>query len=176
VETLLETGNRDRDESRRFLEIVNRNADRLAAIIEDLLALARLEEPGADRDLERAETPLAPLMESVAAQYRQAAADKDMTLFLEVPPDLEVSVNARLFEQAISNLLSNAVKFAPTGTTVTLTGPGPEPRAGGHGPGPGDRQAHRAGSRRPGGGRECGWHGQRLSHRASGRYRPRSEA
>jgi two-component system phosphate regulon sensor histidine kinase PhoR len=121
VETLLETGNRDRDESRRFLEIVNRNADRLAAIIEDLLALARLEEPGADRDLERAETPLAPLMESVAAQYRQAAADKDMTLFLEVPPDLEVSVNARLFEQAISNLLSNAVKFAPTGTTVTLT-------------------------------------------------------
>jgi two-component system phosphate regulon sensor histidine kinase PhoR len=121
VETLLETGNRDRDESRRFLEIVNRNADRLAAIIEDLLALARLEEPGADRDLERAGTPLAPLLESVAAQYRHAASEKDMTLRLEVPVELEVSVNARLLEQAVSNLVSNAVKFAPTGTAVTLS-------------------------------------------------------
>ncbi|MHC4385159.1 MAG: HAMP domain-containing sensor histidine kinase, partial [Planctomycetota bacterium] len=121
VETLLEAESRDRDESRRFLEIVNRNADRLAAIIEDLLALARLEEPGADRDLERAGTPLAPLLESVAAQYRHAASEKDMTLRLEVPVELEVSVNARLLEQAVSNLVSNAVKFAPTGTAVTLS-------------------------------------------------------
>jgi two-component system phosphate regulon sensor histidine kinase PhoR len=121
VETLLETDAREDGQDRQFLEIINRNADRLAAIIEDLLALARLEEPGVGRDLERVETVLAPLAESVAARYEGAASDKGMKLRVEVPADLAGSVNARLFEQALSNLVSNAVKFAPAGTTVTVT-------------------------------------------------------
>jgi two-component system phosphate regulon sensor histidine kinase PhoR len=121
VETLLETEAGDPAERQRFLDIIMGNADRLAAIIEDLLALARLEEPGADRDLERAETPLAPLMEAVAARMEVAASEKDMALRVDVSPDLDALVNARLFEQAVSNLVSNAVKFAPAGTAVTLT-------------------------------------------------------
>ncbi len=114
-------------ETRAYLEIVGRSADRLEAIIEDLLALARLEEPNRAQSLKRADTPIADLAESVLATFQPQARDRSIALVARVDPDLRAHVNAQLIEQAVGNLVSNAVKFAPTGTTVTVSARRPAP-------------------------------------------------
>jgi two-component system phosphate regulon sensor histidine kinase PhoR len=121
VETLLDSPAAGDAQARQFLEIVARNADRLAAIVEDLLALARLEEPGADRALERNPTRIAPLLESVAGQFQASARERGITLRRDAPAALQAPVNPRLLERALANLLSNAVKYAPRDSTVTLS-------------------------------------------------------
>lgn len=76
VETLLETSTNGSDETARFLMVVKKNSDRLAAIVEDVLALTRLEEPQAREELDRQRTPIAAVLRSVVAQMSDAAAEK----------------------------------------------------------------------------------------------------
>lgn len=120
IETLLD-GRASDDEARRFLEIVGRNADRLDSIIEDLLALARLEGPDSTLDLQLDETEIGPLVEAAAAAVAAAAAEKSIRLVRDTTPDLRAFVSPRLLEQAVTNLVSNAVKFGPPGSAVTIT-------------------------------------------------------
>ncbi len=121
VETLLDCEPPDAQERHRFLEIIRRNADRLAAIVEDLLALARLEEPDTARVLERTETYLEPLIASVAGQFERAASEKAIAISIDVPEDLCAVINAPLIAQAVGNLVSNAIKFSEPKATVTLS-------------------------------------------------------
>ncbi len=121
VETLLDAPGLTDPQARLFLEIVARNADRLAAIVEDLLALSRLEEPGTARALERTATRIAPLLESVTSQFMSGAAEKGIKVNRDAPAGLQARVNPRLLERAVANLLSNAVKYAPRNSTVTLS-------------------------------------------------------
>jgi two-component system phosphate regulon sensor histidine kinase PhoR len=121
LETVMEYGDELPAETRNYLGIIHRNAERLAAIIEDLLALARLEEPESRLGLERVETDLSTLIETVLGQFRQTATEKGITLVPDAPPHLAAAVNPRLIEQAITNLVSNAVKYGPTRSRVTVS-------------------------------------------------------
>lgn len=120
VETMLEVGVKDERQTRRFLEIINRNTMRLSSIIEDLLALARLEQPGTKAALECGAFALRRIIEAAAAQCEPDSRAKATIVRNAVPGDLQVVVNAQLMEQAIGNLLSNAIKYSPGGTTVTV--------------------------------------------------------
>jgi two-component system phosphate regulon sensor histidine kinase PhoR len=125
VETMLDVGVRDQAQTRRFLEIINRNTARLASIIEDLLALARLEQPDMRSTLERVDIAVLRVIESALAQFEPDIKAKDMTTVVRVggpaPHRLQVHANAQLLEQAISNLISNAIKYSPASTTITIT-------------------------------------------------------
>ena len=65
VETLLDQPPDDPAEMRRFLGIINRQADRLDAIISDLLALSRLEKDTESGGIERHEMPLRTVLERI---------------------------------------------------------------------------------------------------------------
>jgi two-component system phosphate regulon sensor histidine kinase PhoR len=121
VETMLQVGVDDPQRTRRFLETVKRNADRLAAIIEDLLALARLEHADTKAWLETQPTEAKVLVANVVSQFEAVAGAKSIALKSTVADGILVNVNARLVEQAISNLVSNAIKYSPMRTTVTLS-------------------------------------------------------
>ncbi len=121
VETMLEVGVDDAEQAQRFLDIIKRNSDRLAAIVEDILSLAWLEQPGTRQSLEREPTLLAPVIKSVVTQFENAAHAKRITLNTNVPDDLQVLMNRQLIEQAIANYASNAIKYSPPDTTITIT-------------------------------------------------------
>ena len=120
VETLLDIGWEDRDQAERFLSIIKANSSRLAAIVEDVLALAKLEQPLARDAMERQSFAVADVLRTIAGQFEAAAAEREISVVIEAPPELPVLAHRPLLEQALANLLSNAVRYASPGTTVTL--------------------------------------------------------
>ena len=118
VETLLDGAIKDPQETEHFLRIVGRQADRLNAIIEDLLLLSRVQQ-----EAERAEIALdqSSLKECIAAAVELCAPKaqaKDIELEIQCPSDLKARINAPLIEQAVVNLVDNAVKHSDSGSTV----------------------------------------------------------
>ncbi|HMN96252.1 MAG TPA: ATP-binding protein [Phycisphaerales bacterium] len=122
VETMLQVGVDDRDQAMRFLEIVRRNAQQLGAIIEDLLALARLEQPGSREALEPIETELRAIVDRATEDLTPAAQAKGIVLRIEVPASLRACVTPSLVQQAIANLVSNAITYSPPQSTVQIRG------------------------------------------------------
>lgn len=106
-------------ETRRFLAIIKRHADRMTAIIEDLLTLARLESPERTA-LSRASVRAAALVAHAIESLDSRPAQRHITIEATVDPELLALVNEGLFEQALVNLLDNAIKYGPEGGTVRI--------------------------------------------------------
>ncbi|NUO53285.1 MAG: PAS domain-containing protein, partial [Polyangiaceae bacterium] len=118
VETILAMPPGDTEAKARFFGIVERNAERLQQLIEDLLDLSKIE----SRELELASEPtnVRAVAERTIALFSERAAKTKTTLELTVPRDLpEVLADARALEQVLFNLLDNAIKYCP-GAKVTV--------------------------------------------------------
>ncbi|TVQ31445.1 MAG: PAS domain-containing protein [Phycisphaeraceae bacterium] len=120
LETLLEMGLDNRGQAMRFIETIARNADRLGAIVEDMLTLTRLER-SEEESLVVASTPVAEVLDSVMGQMRPVAEAKQIRLERRSPKALFFMVNGPLVEQAAANLVSNAIKYSPEGTRVVIS-------------------------------------------------------
>jgi two-component system phosphate regulon sensor histidine kinase PhoR len=120
VETLLDGAVEDPDNARRFLAIVGRQADRLASIIEDLLALSRIEQSEGVGNLPLEPTWIAEVFQAVLADCGPRAAERSIRLETHCPDRLEAAVNPPLLEQAVINLVDNAIKYSEPGREVRL--------------------------------------------------------
>lgn len=120
VETLLEVGVGDAEQTDKFLAIIHRNTERLAFIIEDLLALARLEQPDAKGTLQRQPTIIRHLVDSIIAHFEKQRAERHIRIDTNIPNDLTANLNPQLIEQALGNLVSNAIKYSPPRTPVMI--------------------------------------------------------
>lgn len=120
VETLLDGALKDPVEGERFLKIVAKHADRLNAIIEDLLMLSRLEQ-GGNEGIEMQTAGLSEILHSAVDVCSQRAAAKKITIHVECSGELTATVNPPLIEQALINLIGNAVKYSADGKTVEVS-------------------------------------------------------
>jgi signal transduction histidine kinase len=105
------------EEQRRFLAVVERNAERLARLVEDLLFVARLQAGGLE--LGSGEVELAAVAEKSVEAARPDAVLKRVELVLEAKSSKLTGDRLRL-GQVLDNLVSNAVKFTPEGGRVTV--------------------------------------------------------
>jgi len=117
VETLMQAAE-DPEERRRFLGIIQRHVNRLNDILEDLLALARLEQRGEKAAVILEATPLRGVIETAAQLVQWKADARGVRLALDCAPKITVRVDATLLEQALINLIDNAVKYSPDNETV----------------------------------------------------------
>jgi two-component system, OmpR family, phosphate regulon sensor histidine kinase PhoR len=122
VETLLDGAMRDPLDSDRFLRIIAKQADRLHAIIEDLLALSKIEQAEESEDLALETTPLKQVLDSALTTCLPGARDRQIDVKLECDPAVTARLNPLLLEQAVVNLLDNAIKYSEPGREVQLKG------------------------------------------------------
>jgi two-component system phosphate regulon sensor histidine kinase PhoR len=121
VETLIDGAIHQPEEAERFLQIVARQADRLNAIIEDLLSLSRLETDVERGEVELQQVDLQPVLEAAVQTCAPQADEKRMRLVLAWEGDLAARANPRLIEQALVNLIGNAIKYSPAGQEVRVS-------------------------------------------------------
>ncbi len=120
VETLLDGAMDDPADTRRFLEIVARQADRLASIIEDLLALSRIEQSEGVGNLPLEKARIGDIFTAVVADCGPRAHERSIALETRCAEDVTAEVNPPLLEQAVINLVDNAIKYSDPGDTVRL--------------------------------------------------------
>jgi len=120
IETLQEIPLDDAEQARKFLQIIQRNAERLGMIIEDLLMLARLEQSGGAED-DLLPRSLDQIIEEVIERQAPSAGVRGIELRVESPGfGLEVLTRGDLLVEAISNLVSNAVRYGPGDQPVVI--------------------------------------------------------
>jgi PAS domain S-box-containing protein len=104
----------------RMLDVVNRNADRLRALIEDLLTISKVEAGAFDLTFEWAD--IASLLKQVYTAVEPRARRRNHQLNLSVDEDLgQLVVDAEQLSRALTNLLVNAINFTPERGRVTLS-------------------------------------------------------
>jgi two-component system phosphate regulon sensor histidine kinase PhoR len=111
--------------AQRFLGKIRTHADRMAALVEDLLELSRLES-GA-RSPEREETVPAEVVEDVVASFAGPATRKDIGLGRTDRGAPPVVTDPERLRRILENLVDNAVKYTPAGGRIEVTtSAGPE--------------------------------------------------
>jgi two-component system phosphate regulon sensor histidine kinase PhoR len=119
LETLLDDPHQPPGELLRILEIMERHSDRLNALVEDVLSLARLESPGTKLDL--SEVDLAELFHSIMRDWEKRFAAAQLKSHLNFPGNLPLlNADENRLQEVIYNLLDNAVKYSQPGGTVSL--------------------------------------------------------
>lgn len=118
VETLLEGAVERPEDVARFLRIISSQADRLQALIDDLLTLSRLDEGPEKMEISLGRQPLAPVLRAAIETCRPKAESKGIQIALACEEALAARLNAVLLEQAVVNLVDNAIKYSPAGQMV----------------------------------------------------------
>jgi signal transduction histidine kinase len=104
------------DEVRTRLEAVRRASERMRRLVDDLLALARLElSAGA-----RSEVDLASLVDEVRGELDALARAHGLELEASAEDDLCVVADRDAVKRALANLLDNAFRHSPDGAPVRL--------------------------------------------------------
>ena len=103
----------------RFLEVMNRNSERLLRLVSDLLFVAQAESGNVALELEQLD--LADVAKETVDATRPLAAAKAIAINLESGDRLRVFADRARLIQLLDNLLSNAVKFTPEGGQVDVT-------------------------------------------------------
>jgi signal transduction histidine kinase len=102
---------------RHYLGIVDAQARRLAALLEDFLDVQRIEHEGVDLATEKID--LADLLDEQAQLYAAQSPKHQLEVELAERP-LTVRGDPGRLAQVVGNLLSNAIKYSPEGGTVEL--------------------------------------------------------
>jgi len=125
LETLLEPGDLDENETRHIYEVMKRHSDRLNLLVNDLLSLARLESKEAN--LQLAEIRLRDFLEGITRDWAKRLAGKNLRLELQVPDDFPtVHADERRLEEVVHNLLDNAVKYSHQNGRIVLNAGAPD--------------------------------------------------
>jgi two-component system phosphate regulon sensor histidine kinase PhoR len=119
VETLLDGAADDPRHRTAFLERIADQAERLHALILDLLSLARIE--SGEEAFEWQAVPLAPAVTDCLERHRARADARGQHLAAVAPPhDVAAWVDEESLGQILDNLVDNAVKYGHEGSTIRV--------------------------------------------------------
>ncbi len=108
------------EERTTFLGYIASEAGRLTAIVDRLLAVARLE--GGDLQVQLAPTDVGALVAEVVSAAKQSLPLDRHELVLDLPPEpLAADADREKLRQIVMDLVENAVNYSPDGGTVRVT-------------------------------------------------------
>ena len=119
VETLKGPARGDAAASARFLDLMEREAARMARLVADLLSLSRVESD--ERIRPRTPVDLRALIENASESLRSLIKNDRARLAFELPPaPVTVPGDEGQLRQVLINLVENAIKYGRPGGTVTV--------------------------------------------------------
>ena len=118
LELMLDDGNLTEDQ-RGYVEVVDRNADRLLQLVNNLLFVARLE--AGQLDLRRGPLDLAAVVRQSVVEAMPRAEASGIELTCDVNGEVPVQADKGRMFQVLDNLVSNAIKFTPPGGGVHVS-------------------------------------------------------
>ncbi|NLX92107.1 MAG: cell wall metabolism sensor histidine kinase WalK [Firmicutes bacterium] len=119
VETLLNGAQENPLIRGRFLQVLEKETERMVKLVRDLLVLSQLDYQKANWTREKSD--LITLVEEVLEQIEMEAKSKGINLRRKMPGEkVKVFLDRDKIKQVILNLLDNAVKFTPSGGRVDV--------------------------------------------------------
>ena len=109
----------NKQELRRFAEIIQKNAQTMENLTSDLLTIVNLEDEDTARP-SMEETLLAPLAAEAAGMVEIAARKKNISVEISCPPDLGAKLYGPFIIQALVNLLDNGIKYSDNGSSIDV--------------------------------------------------------
>lgn len=122
LETLKDGAIEDKEQALRFVDIALKHADRLNAIIEDLLKLSRIEKEHETNEIQLTHGSVRKVLDDAIQLCEMKWKQKTLKVELDCPPKLEALINPPLLEQAVVNLLDNAIKYSDEGAAIEIKG------------------------------------------------------
>jgi two-component system phosphate regulon sensor histidine kinase PhoR len=121
VETILaDQHSMDPAQRQHFLQRVQKQNERMIALVQDLLTLSRIE--SADQDIAVEPYNVCTLLSEAVRTYRPQAEIRGIALRLQLPAQLvEAMLNGEAMRQIVSNLVDNAIKYTPEGGEVVVS-------------------------------------------------------
>jgi two-component system phosphate regulon sensor histidine kinase PhoR len=119
VETLKTSAKDDPLALAHFLDIIDKQTQRLENLVNDLLILSSIESKEIKMNISA--EPLNKIIYSVISLHKKNIEDKKHQVTVDIPVDLpNVLVDRGRMEQVFLNLLDNAVKFTPPGGKISI--------------------------------------------------------
>ena len=118
AQTLLDGAKDDPAQAVRFLQKIDKHSDRLLFLIEDLLAISRLESGHAALNPQTVD--LHDLARRVLDDLGARAAARRTVLENKIPPHTVIWADHDRVQQVLFNLVENAIKYGRTGGCVTV--------------------------------------------------------
>jgi two-component system, OmpR family, phosphate regulon sensor histidine kinase PhoR len=120
AETLIGGAIDDPQNRGRFLAIILEHSRRLARLTEDLLRLSQMDAEQLELEIRAVSVPQ--LIESCYEPAQRRAAEKGLTISLNVPSQLpEVAADNRRLQEVLQNLLDNAIQYTLPGGKIVVS-------------------------------------------------------
>ena len=107
------------EKSRAFLDMAQRNGNKLLKMVTELLDFQKVEQSAEQVRLQDIELPM--LLRLQMDKFALAAQEKHIQLCLEKCPQQQIHSDVKMMDLILENLLSNAIKYTPQGGKVTLS-------------------------------------------------------
>ncbi|MCP5462178.1 MAG: PAS domain-containing protein [bacterium] len=118
---LLISGDIDNDKDKaEFLSIIDVQTERLSLIIDDLLALSRIEQEENKEEKDLSVMPIKDVIASAIHDCEVFATEKKILIKFTCDDNLTAKIQPRLLEQAVVNLIENAIKYSDAGSHVAV--------------------------------------------------------
>jgi len=119
VETLLEGALEDKDNNRRFLQIIQDHTERLDSLVSDLLSLSHLESK--EISLKKEILDLREQLEAVVSGFASQIKRMKVEVRNDLPAGIRVSADRERIGQVFTNLMDNAIKFNKEKGTIRIS-------------------------------------------------------
>jgi signal transduction histidine kinase len=107
------------DQQRRLLLLSRNSAERLSAMVANLLDVSRLE-AGTTMDYEMSQQDLTALVRTVVEEFTLRAEDRRIKLTFTADSPVSVVCDRDRMTQVVGNLVDNALKFAPSDSAIQV--------------------------------------------------------
>ena len=108
------------EESKIYLTKASEGADRITALVNELLDISQLEV--GKGILNKSEVNANKLVKDIIEELGQAIKEKHLKTTVEIPSDISLNVDSSKIREAVTNLVDNAVKYNKDGGSIIING------------------------------------------------------